>query len=251
MSSSALHRGLLTLAFCASAFPPWRSGLGAVAAAGVPAGNATVTFRKIFKSSYPEFVEIKVNESGAGTCDIRQLNEESNPRAMHIDPPLVQSIFDLAAKLHNFDGVDLEIHRRIANLGEKTFGYDRGGESHHVTFNYTLNRDAAELLSIFEGLAREQTDLSDLDRTMHYDPLGVNDVLLQIGKDLDNKAAFRSPGNFCRCWIAWPRTSASLISPATAPASSPSSFVLHPEPELLQLLRQLSPQSHPSPCGTC
>jgi len=34
-----------------------------------------------------------------------------------------------------------------------------------------------------------------VDRTMHYDPLGVNDVLLQIGKDLDNKA-LPEPGQF-------------------------------------------------------
>jgi hypothetical protein len=193
MNSSALHRWLTTLAFWACVLAGVSS--VSIAQARVSPGNATVTFRKIFKSSYPEFVEIKVNESGSGTCDIRQLNEESNPRAMHIDPPLVQAIFDLAAKLHNFDGLDLEMHRRIANLGEKTFVYDRGAESHHVTFNYTLNRDAAELLSLFEGLAREQTDLSDLDRTMHYDPLGVNDVLLQIGKDLDNKV-LPEPGQF-------------------------------------------------------
>ena len=166
-----------------------------VAHARVPAANATVTFRKIFKSSFPEFVEIKVNDSGSGTCDIRQLNEEANPRAMQIDAPLVQAIFNLATKLHNFDGVDLEMHRRIANLGEKTFVYDRGAESHHVTFNYTLNRDAAALLGIFEGLARQQTYLFDLDRTMHYDPLGVNDVLLQIEKDLNQKL-LPEPGQF-------------------------------------------------------
>jgi hypothetical protein len=155
--------------------------------AGIPASNATVTYRKIFKSSYPEYIEIKITDAGSGTFDIRQLNEESNPRAMHLDASLVQTIFDLAAKLHNFDGVDLEMHRRIANLGEKTFGYDRGAESHHVTFNYTLNRDAVQLMTIFEGLARQQTDLSDLDRTMRYDPLGVNDVLITVEKDFDNK----------------------------------------------------------------
>ena len=173
MSPSSLHRWLLALAVSVCVF----AGTAASAAAGarVSAANATVTFRKIFKSSYPEFVEIKVNQSGAGTYDIRQLNEESNPRAMQIDAPLV--------------------HRRIANLGEKTFVFDRGAESHRVTFNYTLNRDAAELLGIFEGLARQQTDLSDLDRTMRYDPLGVNDILLQIEKDLDHKL-LPEPGQF-------------------------------------------------------
>jgi hypothetical protein len=155
--------------------------------AGANAANATVTYRKIFKSSYPEYVEIKISDSGTGTFDIRQLSEESNPHTMRLDPALVQTIFDLAAKLNNFNGVTLEIHRRIANLGQKTFVYDRGAESHQVTFNYTLNHDAVQLLTIFEGLSRQQTDLSDLDRTMRYDPLGVNDVLLQLQKDFDNK----------------------------------------------------------------
>lgn len=185
MKSSALHRWLPFLALFACAFAAIAFSRGAHAAA--PAVNATVTFRKIFKSSYPEYVEIKISDAGAGTFDIRQLSEESSPHSMHLDAGLVQTIFDLAGKLHNFDGVDLEIHRRIANLGEKTFGYDRGGESHSVTFNYTLNHDALQLLNIFEGLARQQTDLSDLDRTMRYDPLGVNDVLMQVQKDYDNK----------------------------------------------------------------
>ena len=39
--------------------------------AGANAANATVTYRKIFKSSYPEYVEIKISDSGTGTFDIR------------------------------------------------------------------------------------------------------------------------------------------------------------------------------------
>jgi hypothetical protein len=185
MNSPARHRWLAVPAFCACVLVGMAVVQMAVARVSADAG-ATITYRKIFKTSYPEFVEIKVSDSGSVVCDIRQLNEESNPKAMHIGAPLVQSIFDLAAKLHNFDGVDLEMHRRIANLGEKTFDYQRGSEMHHVTFNYTLNRVAAQLLEIFEGIAQQQSDLSDLDRTMHYDPLGVNDVLQQIEKDLDH-----------------------------------------------------------------
>jgi hypothetical protein len=151
--------------------------------ANTAATGATITYRKIFKSSYPEFVELKVNDSGSGTYDIRQLSDDSSPQPMELDAQIVQKIFDLAAKLHNFDGIELEMHRRIANLGEKTFRYDRGAETHYVTFNYTLDRSAEQLLQIFETLARQQSDLSDLQRTMRYDRLGVNDVLGQIEKD--------------------------------------------------------------------
>jgi hypothetical protein len=149
--------------------------------------GATITFRKIFKSSYPEFVEIKVRESGSGTFDIRQLDEEANPQPFEIGAPLLQKILDLTGKLHDFQGVGLEGHRRLANLGEKTFGYQKGGETHEVTFNYTLDSSATQLLNIFEGLSREESDLSDLQRTMRYDHLGVNDVLVQIDADYNNK----------------------------------------------------------------
>jgi hypothetical protein len=36
-------------------------------------------------------------------------------------------------------------------------------------------------------LARQATDFSDLERTMRYDRLGVNDVLQQIEQDYNNK----------------------------------------------------------------
>jgi hypothetical protein len=164
------------------AAPP--SGSSYVAA---PAGSAEITYRKIFKTSYPEFVEIKINENGSGSYDIRQLDEEANPQPFEIGAPLAQRIFSLAAKLHNFQGVDLDVHRRLANLGEKTLQYENGAEKHETKFNYTLDDSASQLVNIFEGLARQTADISDLVRTMRYDRLGVNDVLLQIENDLNNK----------------------------------------------------------------
>lgn len=155
--------------------------------ADAPHDGATITFRKVFKTSYPEFVEIKVNESGTGTLDARQLDEDPNPQPFTIGAPVVQKIFDLAEKLHDFQGIDLEVHRRLANLGEKTFHYQKGSEAHEVTFNYTIDASANQLLGIFEGITRQETDLADLKRTMRYDHLGVNDVLIQIEADYNSK----------------------------------------------------------------
>jgi hypothetical protein len=149
--------------------------------------GATITFRKIFKLSYPEFVEIKLNESGLGTFDIRQLDEDPNPQPLETGAAEVGRIFGLAGKLHYFQGVDLDIHRRIASLGQKTFRYEKGEIANEVTFNYTLDENATQLLNIFEGLARQEGDLSDLQRTMRYDRLGVNDVIRQIETDYNNK----------------------------------------------------------------
>lgn len=153
-----------------------------------PAGSeATITFRKIFKSSYPEFVEIRISESGKATFDIRQLDEESSPQPFDVSSATVAKIFQLAGELHNFNGVDLEIHRRIASLGQKTFRYEKGGAAHEVTFNYTLNAAANQLLDIFDGFTRQITDLDTLVRAMKYDRLGVNDALERLASDYDKK----------------------------------------------------------------
>ena len=152
------------------------------------AGEPTIVFRKVFKSSYPEFVEIKVPENGACTADIRQLADDPNPQQFQLDASVVQRIFGLAGDLHDFNGVNLEIHRRIANLGAKTFIYQNGAQVYQTTFNYSTNASAQQLVDLFENLTREQVDLSDLQRTMQYDHLGVYDVVQRIEKDYDDKA---------------------------------------------------------------
>ena len=65
--------------------------------------------------------------------------------------------------------------------------YEKGAENHEITFNYTLDPVATQLLAIFEGITRQETDLSDLQRAMHYDRLGVNDVIVQVETDFNDK----------------------------------------------------------------
>jgi hypothetical protein len=157
------------------------------AAARPNAPGATITFRKTFKTSYPEFVEIKLAGDGTGTYDIRDLDEEASPQPLEIGSALTQRVFALAAKLRNFQDVDLDVHRRIANLGQKTFRYEKDGETHQVTFNYTIDDSATQLLNIFEGITRQQLDLSNLQRVMRYDRLGINDCLVQVETDYNSK----------------------------------------------------------------
>ena len=150
------------------------------------ATGAKLTFRRVFKSSSPEFIEITVREdSDDATYDLRQLEEDAAPAAFQVCAALRGKMFDLAGQLKHFAGLDLDVHRKIANLGEKTFRWEHGGESHEVKFNYTLNNTAAQLLQIFEGLARQQELLSLLQRRMKYDRLGINDALLQFETDLN------------------------------------------------------------------
>jgi hypothetical protein len=168
--------------------PSGKAAAAGTAAAVAPAESAKLTFRRVFKSSSPEFIEIVVSEDGhPATYDIRQLDEDPSASPFEISAGLRARMFDLAAQLNHFQGQDLDVHRKIANLGEKTFRWEKGGSAHEVKFNYTLNSPAAQLLQIFEGLARQQEHVMLLTRRMRYDRLGINDALLQFETDLNHK----------------------------------------------------------------
>jgi len=147
---------------------------------------AKLTFRRVFKGSSPEFIEISVREdSDVAGYEIRQLDEDAGASPFQVGPALRTKMFDLAAELKHFQGQDLDVHRKIAYLGKKTFHWDCGGEVHEAEFNYTMNPTASQLLQIFEGLARQQEDADLISRRMKYDRLGVNDALLQFESDLN------------------------------------------------------------------
>ena len=141
----------------------------------------------MFKGSTPEFTEIKVSDQGKCTFDIRQLDDDPDAQPFEVGADVRQKIFELAADLKNFDIADLDIQKKIANLGQKTFRYERDSEVHEATFNYTLNATANQLAQIFEGLARQQGDLVLLQQRAKYDRLGVNDALRQFESDMDHR----------------------------------------------------------------
>lgn len=158
----------------------------ALLGAAAPPGGAALSYRRVFKSSSPEFIEIRVQEESDGaTYEIRQLDDDSGALPFTVSAALRTKMFALAKELNHFAGLQLDVKRRIANLGEKTFRWERGGEAHEATFNYTLNASANQLMQIFEGLARQQEHLMTLERRMKYDRLGVNDALLQFESDLN------------------------------------------------------------------
>jgi hypothetical protein len=154
--------------------------------ASVPVSAAKLTFRRIFKESTPEFIEIVVSQdTDKATYEIRQIDEDPEKSPFEVGAELRAKMFELAAQMNHFQNQDLDVHRKIANLGEKTFRWEQGSEAHEVKFNYTLNTAAAQLLQIFEGLARQQELVELLARRMKYDRLGINDALLQFEADLN------------------------------------------------------------------
>lgn len=141
-------------------------------------------YSKYFKGSVPEFVAITVERNGDTTY--QEAKEDENPIKIRLADSETQTLFDLAGKLDHFER-PLESGLKVANMGAKTFSFEDGANKHQTQFNYSLDPNAQALLDCFERITETEGYFVNLDRTVHYDKLGVNDVLLQIQIAWDRK----------------------------------------------------------------
>jgi hypothetical protein len=134
-------------------------------------------YSKYFKGSVPEYVAITVERDGQVTY--QEAKDDDNPIHIQLDTAAAQELFDLADKLDHFRH-PLESGLKIANLGTKTFRFEDGAEHHEIQFNYSEDVNAQALLDRFERISETEQHFANLDRTAHFEKLGVNDVLLQM-----------------------------------------------------------------------
>jgi len=165
---------------CCTVAPHFLSAQGA-------GGPAKLTFTKVLQGSVPEYLAITVASDASATYDGRKLSDPAAPRTFKLSAATTRRLFELAAGLDNFKSVELESHRKVADLGLKTFIYEAGGEKRQVQFNYTLRREAQELTDLFEKISGVQQHLTALEYSMKYDHLGLPRELSQIQIDLENK----------------------------------------------------------------
>ena len=153
-----------------------------------PSGTASLTFTKFLKDSEPEYLAVSVDSTGAGTYEGRKASDPADPHPFKLSPATTHQLFELASRLRNFQSIDLESHKKVANLGLKTFVYEGGGQTNRTEFNYTLRPEAQELSDLFGRIANVEQHIIFLEYAIKYDPLSLPKELLQIQIDLDNRA---------------------------------------------------------------
>ncbi|MGP0074994.1 MAG: hypothetical protein ACLPWF_24040 [Bryobacteraceae bacterium] len=134
-------------------------------------------YSKYFKGSVPEYVSITIERDGQ--VIYQEAKEDDNPIKLQLDGASVLEMFDLTDKLDRFQH-PLESGLKVANLGLKTFRFSDGAEHHEIQFNYSEDPNAQALLDRFERITETEQHYANLDRTAHFDKLGVNEVLLQM-----------------------------------------------------------------------
>jgi hypothetical protein len=138
-----------------------------------------LVFTKSFPGSTPDYVWIGVDKAGALEYKESQ-KEDEQPVKAQLPESDVAGLFSLAEKLGYFKA-PLESGLKVANTGKKTFRFEpQTGTPTEAVFNYSLDVSAQQLLEKFEQIAATERSYIDLDRTVHFDKLGVNDALAEI-----------------------------------------------------------------------
>lgn len=137
-----------------------------------------ISFTKSFPNSTPPYVSVLIAKDGA--LEYKEAPADDHPVRATLAQADVDTLFDFASKLNHFKG-NLESGLKVANTGRKTFGYEDGnGAKTEAVFNYSLDPNAQQLLDKFEQIAESERAWLELDRTVHFDKLGVNDALAEI-----------------------------------------------------------------------
>jgi hypothetical protein len=140
------------------------------------------------EGSTPEFEQISVDTAGSATYDGRKLSESASPRQFKLSQSTTQRLFALAHRLSDFKSIDLESHKKVANMGRKTFTFEANGQKNSAEFNYSLLREAQELADLFERIGTVQEHIKTLEYSTKYDPLNLPQELLLIQIELNNKS---------------------------------------------------------------
>ena len=128
--------------------------------------------------SVPEFCSVEVDTTGA--LIYKESTNDAQPITAQLPEGNVTPLFDLAKTLEFFKS-PIESGLKVSNTGKKTFRYEsEDGKSSEVVFNYSLLVAAQKLLDRFEDIAATERAWGDLDRTVHFDHLGINDSLAQV-----------------------------------------------------------------------
>jgi hypothetical protein len=142
-----------------------------------PAKEPRIIYSKTFPGSAPAFIQIAVNKGGA--AEYKEDPKDEDPLKFQLTEAESGAIFALADKLDHFSR-PLESGLKVANMGTKTLRFEGEGQAHETKFNYSEDLDAKSLADWFERIAESERAYMDLERSVRFDKLGVQDAILRI-----------------------------------------------------------------------
>lgn len=163
-------------------------------AAGQGSEAGRLIFLKTFPGSSPEYTRVEVSENGRALFQGGKIAEPEEPETFTLSPETTAELFRLAAALGYFRNLTLEVPKKIANMGEKTFVYEKGARRGEVKYNYTQSNVARMLQTLFENIAFGRNLMGELAFRARFDRLGVAESLRNFDEALTEGHLVDLPG---------------------------------------------------------
>jgi hypothetical protein len=152
-----------------------------------------IFFSRTFPGSGPPYFEVRVEADGSVVY--KEAPDEQDPLTFSLDEQSRTWVFGKAKELDQFRR-DLASKRKVAFTGDKILRFESdGAPAGEAKFVYTEDPAAAEVVSWFLKIAETERYYIDLERTLQFDRLGVNDALLNLHAAYD-KGRIVAPEQF-------------------------------------------------------
>jgi len=146
----------------------------------------TVFFSRTLAGSVPPYVEVTLHKDGRATYRESVKDPDEVPIEFRLKEHEVDEIFDLVAKVDYLRN-PIESGLKVANMGAKILRYSDGSQNNEVKYNYSQDPNANLLTDWFGKIIETEQHFIYLERTVKFDKLGVNQVLLRLQASIERK----------------------------------------------------------------
>lgn len=135
-----------------------------------------IHFERDFPGAIPEHFTVSLTRTGAATY----AESGEDPIELEVGAQEADEVFAYAAEL-DFFANSVASRRKVASTGKKILRYESDGVVRGtVEFDYSEIATARKIASWFVNLAGTYRHLEELNRTLRFDRLGVNKVLVAV-----------------------------------------------------------------------
>lgn len=143
-----------------------------------------IFFSRTLAGSVPPYAQVTLERDGKASYRESVKDPDEAPIEFRLRQPEVDQIFELVAKVDYFR-TPLESGLKVANMGIKFFRYSEGAQNSEVKFNYSQDPNASLLADWFAKIIESEQHFINLERSVRFDKLGVNQVLLRFQSSLE------------------------------------------------------------------
>ena len=142
-------------------------------------------WRKALNRGPTEFNSVELDGTGKGKFQFKERNSDSVVIDLVLQPATVNTLLNLFIQADFLnEGKDFVSTRKVADMGMKTIQFEMGSRKREVSFNYTEDRGAQQIVNFFENLSLQEKTLFEIDLALKYDRLGIPKQLDELAKSM-------------------------------------------------------------------